>query len=40
LIDPNVNPKVKIIEGVGVCSFAYNTLRVEGPTRTPGWGLG
>jgi len=40
LIGPNVNPKVKIIEGVGVHSFVCNILGVEGPTKTLGWGLG
>jgi hypothetical protein len=41
-MDPTVSLKVKIVEGEGVkvCSLAHNTLKVEGCTRTLGWGLG
>jgi len=34
-----MNPKVKIAEGegVGVCSLAHSTSRVEGHARVSGW---
>ncbi len=41
-MDSNVSLKVKIVEGegVGACSLARSTSRVEGLVRTPRWGLG
>jgi hypothetical protein len=40
LIDSNASPKMKTTEkGVGVCSFACNTLGVEGCVGALGWGL-
>jgi hypothetical protein len=37
LMDSTVSPKVKIAkgEGVGACSLAHNTLRVEGHVGVP-----
>jgi hypothetical protein len=42
LMDSIVSPKMKTTEGkgVGVCSLARNTSRVEGHDGVPGWGLG
>jgi hypothetical protein len=39
LMDLDVSPKVKTSEGegVGVCSLACSTSRVEGRARTSGW---
>ncbi len=35
----NASLKVKTLKGVGVCSFAHNTLGVEGCARALRWGL-
>jgi len=42
LMDSNVCPKLKIMEGkgVGAHSLTRNTLRVEGRVGALGWGLG
>jgi hypothetical protein len=42
LMDSTMSPKVKIVEGegIGACSLAHSTLRVEGCAGTLGWGLG
>jgi hypothetical protein len=41
LKDPNVNPKLKIMEeeGVGVCSLACSISKVEEHIRVSRWGL-
>ncbi len=41
LMDSTTNPKVKTMEGegIGTCSLARNTLKVEGHARALGWGL-
>jgi hypothetical protein len=41
-MDSTMSPKVKIMEGegVGVCSLAHSTLRVEGHVGASRWGLG
>jgi hypothetical protein len=42
VMDSIVSPKMKTTEGegIGARSLAYNTSRVEGHVRAPGWGLG
>ncbi len=40
LMDSIVNLKVKITEGVGVCSLVRRNLRVEGRAEALGLGLG
>jgi len=40
LIDSNVNPKMKIVEGIGVHSFTHNTSGVKGCAGALKWGLG
>jgi hypothetical protein len=38
LMNSTMNPIMKIAErGIGACSLARNTLRVEGRARTPEW---
>jgi len=43
LKDSNANPEMETTEeekeGVGVCSLARNTSRVEGHVGASGWGL-
>jgi hypothetical protein len=39
LIDSTMNPKVKIMEGVGIRSLVRNTLVLEGRDEAPRWGL-